>query len=135
MPHALSLPFTALLSPATGPGKPYTSFLPVEQLRQVIIRALSSPHAKLDLSVQNGGLSEEELEIGRKRWEQVKQGKKLTWSCGSGMTAAVGVWAMRLVAQAESTVADGKSLDNVGLYDEVCFFLADLKNRKTVLAH
>ncbi|KAJ9122531.1 hypothetical protein QFC22_001960 [Naganishia vaughanmartiniae] len=120
MPHALSLPFTALLSPASGPNKPYTSFLPIDQLRQVIIRALSSPNAKLDLSVKNGGLSDEELEIGRQRWEQVKQGKKLTWSCGSGMTAAVGVWAMRLVAQADGGLEDVKALDNVGLYDEVC---------------
>jgi thiosulfate/3-mercaptopyruvate sulfurtransferase len=121
MPHAFSLPFTALLSPASGLDKPYTSFLPVEQLRQVIIRALSTPRAKLDLSVQNGGLSVEELEIGRQRWEQVKQGKKLTWSCGSGMTAAVGVWAMRLVAQADAGSQDVKGLDNVALYDEVRF--------------
>ncbi|KAJ9098656.1 hypothetical protein QFC21_004304 [Naganishia friedmannii] len=118
MPHAFSLPFTALLSPASGPSKPYTSFLPVEPLRQVIIRALSSPRAKLDLSVHDGGLSEKELAAGRQRWEQVKQGKKLTWSCGSGMTAAVGVWAMRLVAQADVGSKEVKSLDNVALYDE-----------------
>ncbi|KAJ9094122.1 hypothetical protein QFC19_008074 [Naganishia cerealis] len=118
MPHAFSLPFTALLSPAAGPNKPYTSFLPVDQLRQVIIRALASPYAKLDLSLKNGGLSEDELEVGRRRWEQVKLGKKLTWSCGSGMTAAVGVWAMRLVAQAEARSEDVSLLDNVALYDE-----------------
>lgn len=116
MPHALSLPFTALLSPASEPSKPYTSFLPVDQLRQVIVRALASPRAKLDLAVPNGGLTAEELAIGERRWEEVKSGKKgVTWSCGSGMTAAVGIWAMRLVA-----AADGQdSLDNLALYDEV----------------
>lgn len=118
MPHALSLPFTALLSPASEPEKPYTSFLPVDQLREIIVRALASPRAKLDLAVENGGLTAEELAVGQKRWEEVKSGRKgVTWSCGSGMTAAVGIWAMRLVASAEG---EG-SLDNLALYDEVGF--------------
>ena len=117
MPHALSLPFNALLSPASEPEKPYTSFLPVDQLRQVIIRALASPRAKLDLAIENGGLTSGELAVGQRRWEEIKSGKKgVTWSCGSGMTAAVGIWAMRLVASAEG---EG-SLDNLALYDEVC---------------
>lgn len=117
MPHALSLPFNALLSPASGPEKPYTSFLPVDQLRQVIIRALASPRAKLDLAIENGGLTADELAVGQRRWEEIRSGKKgVTWSCGSGMTAAVGIWAMRLVASAEG---EG-SLGNLALYDEVC---------------
>jgi thiosulfate/3-mercaptopyruvate sulfurtransferase len=116
MPHALSLPFNALLSPASD-GKPYTSFLPIDQLREIIVRALASPRAKLDLAVENGGLTAEELAVGQRRWDEVKSSKKgVTWSCGSGMTAAVGIWAMRLVASAEG---EG-SLDNLALYDEVC---------------
>lgn len=120
MPHALSLPFTALLSPASASdpaaGRPYTAFLPVEQLRTVLIRALASPRAVLDLSVPRGGLTAEELALGERRWEEVVTGARgVTWSCGSGMTAAVGIWAMRLVAAAEGREA----LENVALYDEV----------------
>lgn len=82
----------------------------------MIIRALASPRASLDLTVPNGGLTAEELAVGERRWEEIKSGKRgMTWSCGSGMTAAVGIWAMRLVA-----AADGQeSLDNLALYDEV----------------
>jgi thiosulfate/3-mercaptopyruvate sulfurtransferase len=116
MPHALSLPFTALLSPASESAKPYTSILPVNQLKQVIIRALASPRASLDLTVPNGGMTAEELAVGERRWEEIKSGKRgVTWSCGSGMTAAVGIWAMRLVVAADGQEA----LDNLALYDEV----------------
>ena len=70
----------------------------------------------LDLSVPDGGLTADELAVGERRWDEVRTGRRgVTWSCGSGMTAAVGIWAMRLVA-----AADGRGpLDNVALYDEV----------------
>ncbi|GHJ87446.1 hypothetical protein NliqN6_3848 [Naganishia liquefaciens] len=116
MPHALSLPFTALLSPTSADGtKSYTTFLPIEQLREVIVRALASPRASLDLAIADGGLTAEELAVGRQRWAEIQRGQRgVTWSCGSGMTAAVGIWAMRLVAAAEGQGL----LDNLALYDE-----------------
>jgi thiosulfate/3-mercaptopyruvate sulfurtransferase len=53
---------------------------------------------------------------GQIRWEEVKRGKRgVVWSCGSGMTAAVGGWAMRVLAAAEERDEGMK----VGVYDEV----------------
>ena len=101
IPHSLSLAFNNLLSPST-PDRPYTSYLPADQLRQIILKSIQYP-----------GETDKDAQI---RWESIKRGKKaVTWSCGSGMTACVGVWGMRVLAAAEERDEGMK----VGIYDEV----------------
>jgi thiosulfate/3-mercaptopyruvate sulfurtransferase len=108
IPHSLSLPFPALVSPPSPPEKTWSTYLPPKDLREAILVGIAgkAPGSKLD---------EQERVIAEKRWSDIKSGKKgVVWSCGSGMTACVGVLAMRIVADAEDA-----ALDNVAIYDEV----------------
>ncbi|KAH8082337.1 Rhodanese-like domain-containing protein [Filobasidium floriforme] len=100
IPNSLSLPFNVLLTPS-NPDRPYTSYLPPSSLRETIISSLTFP-----------GETPKDAQV---RWENIKRGKKgVVWSCGSGMTACVGVWGMRVLASAEERDEGMR----VGIYDE-----------------
>jgi hypothetical protein len=63
------------------------------------------------------------------RWENIKRGKKgVIWSCGSGMTACVGVWGMRVLASAEERDEGMR----VGIYDEVRFERAEFSKQVAI---
>lgn len=107
IPHSLSLPFTSLISPPSPPSKTWSTYLPLPDLKQAILVGLAG-------KPPSSTLSEEEQSIAENKWEDIKSGRKgVVWSCGSGMTACVGVLAMRIVADAE-----GDMLDKVSIYDE-----------------
>lgn len=103
IPNSLSLPFNTLLTPS-NPDRPYTSYLSPSSLRETILSSLTFP-----------GETPKDAQV---RWENIKRGKKgVVWSCGSGMTACVGVWGMRVLASAEERDEGMR----VGIYDEVRF--------------
>jgi len=107
IPHSLSLPFTALISPPSPPEKTWSTYLPPKELREAILVGIAG-------KPPGSELTEQERAIAEKRWAEIKSGKKgVVWSCGSGMTACVGVLAMRIVADAEDA-----AWDNVAIYDE-----------------
>lgn len=66
MPHALSLPFQAVLSPESSTTPPYRTMLSPEELEKVF-----------------------EDVMGKDRWMEVKSGKRgVVGTCGSGMTVS-----------------------------------------------
>ena len=92
IPQSRPCPFTSYLVPST-PNHPYSSYLPVEELREVLVRAAG----------------------GEEAWRKlVEQGQGLVFTCGSGMTAAVGWLANEIVKEAGLGGAV-----RTGLYDEV----------------
>ncbi len=112
MPHSLSLPFNALLAPPSPPHKTWTTFAAAPALREAVLTALAgrAPGAWAEMG-------NEERKAAERRWEEVKSGKReVTWTCGSGMTACVGVLGMRILAEAE---ADGPVDVLPRIYDEV----------------
>lgn len=107
IPHSLSLPFTSLISPSSPPSRTWSTYLPPSELKEAILVGLAG-------KAPSSALSKEERTLAERKWEEIKSGKKgVVWSCGSGMTACVGVLAMRIVAE-----ADGEKLNNVSIYDE-----------------
>lgn len=118
MPRSISLPFNALLVPAApAEQRPYTSYRPMEELKEIFVRALSSPTAAELDPARSSGLSATEREQGERRWAELMAGKKrVISSCGSGMTACVVLWAMRMVAESEDVEWDKVK---AALYDEV----------------
>ncbi|WVN85134.1 uncharacterized protein L203_100276 [Cryptococcus depauperatus CBS 7841] len=90
IPNSLSLPFTQHLVPA-GEKKPYSSFKPVEELKQVLIDGMG----------------------GKDVWDGAQDERRtVVYSCGSGMTAAIGWVANELIRERE-----GKTVKSA-LYDE-----------------
>jgi thiosulfate/3-mercaptopyruvate sulfurtransferase len=89
MPHALSLPFTSLLTQPSD-AEPYRKYLSPDKLEKVFLETLNHDHQK---------------------WEQIKAGQKgVVVSCGSGMTACI-IWlAIRLCSPTAANL--------VSLYDE-----------------
>ncbi|GAA5999497.1 thiosulfate sulfurtransferase [Rhodotorula paludigena] len=82
IPHSLSLPFSAVLSPESSTTPPYKTLLAPADLERVL-----SEHLGADV------------------WAQIKQGERaVTSTCGSGMTAAV-LWLALQRAGAEANVA------------------------------
>jgi hypothetical protein len=111
IPNSLSLPFNALLAPS-NPDRPYTSYLPPSSLRETILSSLTFP-----------GETPKDAQV---RWENIKRGKKgVIWSCGSGMTACVGVWGMRVLASAEERDEGMRA----GIYDEVRVGMRNSRSR------
>jgi thiosulfate/3-mercaptopyruvate sulfurtransferase len=91
IPHSLPLPFSEVLDPATD-ARPYTRFRSTDELRQILVDAVG----------------------GEAAWADINAGKRgLTYTCGSGMTAAVLWYAQQLVAEAE-----GRPAPNAAIYDE-----------------
>ncbi|WVQ72825.1 hypothetical protein IAR50_002385 [Cryptococcus sp. DSM 104548] len=90
MPNSLSLPFTQYLIPASD-KVPFSSYKPVDELKAVLVRGVG----------------------GEERWgEVVEGGKGVVFSCGSGMTAAIGWLANEVVKEA------GQKGARSALYDE-----------------
>ncbi|ODN95248.1 thiosulfate/3-mercaptopyruvate sulfurtransferase [Cryptococcus wingfieldii CBS 7118] len=89
MPNSLSLPFTQYLNPASD-KVPFSSYKPVDELKAVLVKGVG----------------------GEERWGEVECGKKVVFSCGSGMTAAIGWLANELVKEGGSKAATS------ALYDE-----------------
>jgi thiosulfate/3-mercaptopyruvate sulfurtransferase len=86
IPHSLSLPFTSLLTKESS----FTTLKPVDELQSIIRNAVGSEDT----------------------WNAIKSGdRKLVFSCGSGMTAAINWLSLRLVLEGKEDVA--------ALYDEV----------------
>lgn len=125
MPQSISLPFNALLVPASEEqARPYTTYRPVSELKEIFVRAFSSPLAELEPS-RPAGLSDAKRQRGERRWAEVMGGKRrVITSCGSGMTACVVLWAMRLAAEKE-----GAEWDKIqaALYDEVSWVVRRLR--------
>lgn len=91
IPHSHSLPFTSLLTTESG----YTTLKPVAELQKILRDAVGSAQG----------------------WDAVASGqRKIVFSCGSGMTAAIGWLALRLVLESEGKAW---SPDIAALYDEV----------------
>lgn len=116
IPHSLSLPFTELVTESQDSDPRYTHFKPAADLQSTILSALSD----------NSTDSRSALKTGQIRWEEIKRGKRnVVWSCGSGMTACVGVWAMNVLAEHQDAGVGlagllGKDQRmRVGVYDEV----------------
>lgn len=101
MPGSLTLPFGALLLPASpSEGRPYTMFRPVEELKEVVIRALASTTSNLN-PAQDAGITPEERKIGEDLLKAVIEGKKsVIATCGSGMTACIVLWALKVIIAA-----------------------------------
>jgi thiosulfate/3-mercaptopyruvate sulfurtransferase len=103
IPHSLPLPFSDLLEPATD-DRAYTQFKPVAELRKILVDAVG----------------------GETVWNEVNaSGAPLTFSCGSGMTAAVLWYAQQLVAEAE-----GRAPPQAHIYDESWTGYAQRKESK-----
>jgi thiosulfate/3-mercaptopyruvate sulfurtransferase len=96
IPHSLPCPFPNYLEPASD-SKPYTSYKPHDQLKEVLVNAVG----------------------GKDAWSTLQRGEKsVVFSCGSGMTAAVGWLANEVVREQE-----GQSPKSA-IYDEVSTVVA-----------
>lgn len=96
IPHSLPAPFLDYLLPPTD-SKPYTSFKSPQELRKVLVQAVG----------------------GEDAWsELVKGNRNAVFTCGSGMTAAVGWLANELIRQSEGSKVKTSIYDEVsrGLY-------------------
>lgn len=89
IPTSLPLPFSAYLEPSND-KRPYSSLKPTDQLRNTLVDAVG----------------------GESKWKELDQ-QPLVFTCGSGMTAAVGWLADTLVREEEGKPVRG------ALYDEV----------------
>ncbi len=90
MPHSFSLPFGAFLQKNSGQtsGASFTTFLPPKELRRKLEDAVGTEYARLILEGQ----------------------RRVTTTCGSGMTAGVLWLGLKLINETTP----------VALYDEVC---------------
>jgi thiosulfate/3-mercaptopyruvate sulfurtransferase len=89
MPYSFSLPFSAFLQKNSGhhPGATFTTFLPPKELRRKLEDAVGAEYAQLILEGQ----------------------RRVTTTCGSGMTAGILWLGLKLINEATP----------VALYDEV----------------
>lgn len=95
IPNSLPAPFAAYLAPADD-KTPYTSYKSVSELKQVLVNAVG----------------------GDEVWTALEKGDRaVVFSCGSGMTAAIGWLANELVKEAE-----GRAAQKTALYDEASRF-------------
>lgn len=85
MPNSVSLPFSTLLTAPSSTEPSYQTLLPREELRSVLLKALGNDEAQLQ-AVLNGE-------------------RKVTNSCGSGMTAAV-IWLALQELSVKSAIYD-----------------------------
>ena len=92
IPNSLPMPFPSYLNPASD-AEPYTSYKPVPELKEILIKGVG----------------------GQEVWKRLNSDRSagLIFSCGSGMTAAVGWVASEMVKDAE-----GSNMSST-LYDEV----------------
>jgi thiosulfate/3-mercaptopyruvate sulfurtransferase len=91
IPNSLSAPFLNYLSPPSD-TKPYTSYKSLEELKEVLTKAVG----------------------GQAAWDALVKGDKgLVFTCGSGMTAAIG-WLANELIRAEQ----GGNVKS-SIYDEV----------------
>lgn len=91
IPNSLPAPFAAYLAPAND-KTPYTAYKPIPELKQALVNAVG----------------------GDEVWTALEKGDRtVVFSCGSGMTAAIGWLANELVKEAE-----GKGAQKTALYDE-----------------
>ena len=91
IPASLPLPFSSYLQPSSD-KRPYSSYKSIEELKSTLAGAVG----------------------GQAKYEQLDT-KPLVFTCGSGMTAAVGWLADTLVRESEGKQPRG------ALYDEVSF--------------
>jgi hypothetical protein len=93
IPNSLPCPFTSYLEPATD-RKPYSSYKSLPELRDVLVQAVG----------------------GEAKWKALEgtEGKGLVFTCGSGMTAAIGWLANEAVKEGL-----GNGAGKTSLYDEV----------------
>lgn len=104
IPNSISTPFLEYLEPASA-DKPYTSFKSPEELKKVLSGFL-----------------------GTEGFDQLVNGDRgAIFTCGSGMTAAVGWLAHEIVR--ESHGSKGKT----SIYDEVCLFLPSSVSRSLLI--
>ena len=95
IPNSLPCPFNNYLSPAND-DKPYTSFRPPPELKRVLVDAVG----------------------GQKQWSEVANGDRgLIFSCGSGMSAAVGWLANEVIRAEEGGKMKSAIYDEVGEHD------------------
>lgn len=89
IPYSFSLPFTSFLQTFVSPtGASYTTFKPVEELRDALVNA-----------------------VGKENAQDVLEGKrKIVTSCGSGMTAGVLWLGLRLLGVSKPSLYDEVSL-------------------------
>ena len=90
IPNSLPLPFTAYLNPATD-AQPYTSYKSPEDIKVALVDAAGGADA----------------------WKEIQDGKGVVFSCGSGMTAAVGWLGNELLKE------KGEGAVKTSIYDEV----------------
>lgn len=91
IPHSLPLPFSSYLEPSSS-SKPYTSYKSAEALQSVLEQGVG----------------------GAEQWSTAEQGNKgLIFTCGSGMTAAVGWLANEVLKE------KGGGAKKAAIYDEV----------------
>lgn len=91
IPHSLSLPFSTYLEPSSS-QKPFTSFKSADELREVLENGVG----------------------GKDKWAAVEKGEKgVVFTCGSGMTAAVGWLANEVLKE------QGGGAAKTAIYDEV----------------
>lgn len=92
IPHSLPAPFLDYLLPSTD-SKPYTSFKSPEELRKVLVGAVG----------------------GEEAWSELVKGhKNAVFTCGSGMTAAVGWLANEIIREKEGSQVKTSIYDEVG---------------------
>ncbi|GFZ45088.1 hypothetical protein JCM24511_02814 [Saitozyma sp. JCM 24511] len=92
IPNSLPCPFTSYLEPATD-RKPYSSYKSLPELREVLVQAVG----------------------GEAKWKELEgtEGRGLVFTCGSGMTAAIGWLANEAVKEGM-----GKGAGKTSIYDE-----------------
>jgi thiosulfate/3-mercaptopyruvate sulfurtransferase len=88
IPASLPVPFTSYLAT----DQPYTTYKSPKELQDVLVQGVG----------------------GEAQWEKVKGGKGVVFTCGSGMTAAVGWLANQIITEQLGTGAP-----NTAIYDEV----------------
>ncbi|WVQ80679.1 hypothetical protein IAT38_002784 [Cryptococcus sp. DSM 104549] len=90
IPNSLPLPFSAYLDPAAE-KKPYSNYKSLPELKEVLQRAVG----------------------GNGEWKEIEDGKRtVVFTCGSGMTAAIGWLANELLRESEGKAAKS------AIYDE-----------------
>ena len=91
IPHSLPAPFLDYLLPASE-NKPYTSLRPLPELKEVLAKAVG----------------------GQEAWDELAKGQRdVVFTCGSGMSAAIGWLVNEMIRMEEGTKMKSS------IYDEV----------------
>lgn len=92
IPHSLPAPFLEYLEPPSD-DKPYTSYKDARELRNVLIEAVG----------------------GEEAWAELVKGQRnAVFTCGSGMTAAIGWLANEIIRLEEGSKVKTSIYDEVG---------------------